>query len=85
MEIEPRQLLVSRDGASSVDNLTWTGWGQPQATAAGTLKIGNASYPATVTLSGLKPYGTGLEAYSTIVIRSTAAGKTITYSKDTVP
>jgi len=95
MEIQPRQILVSQDGASYVDNLTWTGWGQSQATATGTLKVSNCtpscaqgtptSYPATVTLAGLKPYGTGLEAYSTIVIRSPAAGKTFSYSKDTVP
>ena len=38
-----------------------------------------------MTLAGLKPYGTGLEAYSTIVIQTPAANLTETYTKDTVP
>jgi len=42
-------------------------------------------YPATVTLAGLKPYGTGLEAYSTIVVQAPAANTTETYTTGTVP
>ena len=95
MEIQPKQIVVSGDGSRYVDSLTWTGWGQPQATATGTLKVNDCTpscaqgtfspYPATVTLAGLKPYGTGLEAYSTIVVRSPSANMTFTYTKGTVP
>lgn len=38
-----------------------------------------------MTLAGLTPYGTDLEAYSTIVVQSPAANTTETYTKDTVP
>lgn len=38
-----------------------------------------------MTLAGLTPYGTDLEAYSTIVVQSAAANTTETYTKDTVP
>jgi hypothetical protein len=95
MEIQPRQLYLSADGSRYVDHLAWAGWGQPQATATGTLKVNDCTpscaqgtfspYPATVTLTGLKPYGTGLEAYSAIVVRSAAASMTFTYTKDLVP
>jgi hypothetical protein len=95
MEIQPRQIYLSADGSRYVDHLTWAAWGQPQATATGTLKVNDCTpscaqgtfspYPATVTLAGLKPYGTGLEAYSTIVVRSPSANMTFTYAKDLVP
>ena len=39
-----------------------------------------------MTVAGLKPYGTGLEAYSTIVVSApTAPNGTFTYTQDTVP
>ncbi len=38
-----------------------------------------------MTLAGLTPYGTGLEAYSTIVIQAPAANSTETYTTGTVP
>ncbi len=38
-----------------------------------------------MTVAGLKPYGTGLEAYSTIVIQAPAANLTQTYTTGTVP
>jgi serine/threonine protein kinase len=95
MEIQPRQIYLSADGSRYVDGLTWTAWGRPQATAAGTLKVNDCTpscvqgtfspYPATVTLAGLKPYGTGLEAYSTMVVRSPSARMTFSYTKDLVP
>ncbi len=95
MEIQPQQIYLSADGSRYVDRLTWAAWGQPQATATGTLRINDCTpscaqgtfspYPATVTLTGLKPYGTGLEAYSAIVVRSAAANMTFTYTKDLVP
>jgi hypothetical protein len=95
MEIRPQQIYLSADGSRYVDRLTWAAWGQPQATATGTLRVNDCTpscaqgtfspYPATVTLTGLKPYGTGLEAYSTIVVRSAAANMTFTYTRDLVP
>jgi hypothetical protein len=95
MEIQPKNIPLSADGARYADSLSWTGWGQPQATATGTLHVNDctpscasgtfSTYPATVTLAGLKPYGTGLEAYSTIVVRSPSANMTFSYTKDLVP
>ncbi len=95
MEIRPKQIVTSGDGSGYVDGITWSGWGGARATGTGMLKVNNcepncaqgtyASYPATVTLAGLKPYGTGLEAYSTIVVQSPAAKLDYTYTSDTVP
>jgi hypothetical protein len=95
MEVRPDQITDSGDGSGYVKDLVWADWGSPQATARGTEEVNNCSpncatgtftgYPATVTLAGLKPYGTGLEAYSTIVIESPAANLTETYTTGTVP
>ena len=95
MEVRPKTIGVSGDGSGFVTALVWSDWGSPRATATGTLKVDDCnpdcasgtytSYPATVTLAGLKPYGTGLEAYSTIVVQSPAANLTYTYTRDTVP
>jgi protein kinase-like protein len=95
MEVRPKQITNSGDGSGYVTNLVWSDWGSPQATATGTQELDDcnpncaqgtfAGYPATVTLAGLTPYGTGLEAYSTIVIQAPAANSTDTYTTDTVP
>jgi len=95
MEVRPKQITDSGDGSGYVRDLVWSGWGSPQATATGTQMVNDCNpncaegkyrgYPATVTLAGLKPYGTGLQAYSTIVIQTPAANLTETYTKDTVP
>jgi Protein kinase domain len=95
MEVRPDQITDSGDGSGYVKDLVWTNWGGSQATATGTEEVDNCNpscaqgtftgYPATVTLAGLTPYGTGLEAYSTIVIQSPAANLTETYTTDTVP
>jgi len=95
MEVRPDQITDSGDGTGYVKDLVWSDWGSPQATATGTEEINDCNpncaqgtytgYPATVTLAGLTPYGTDLEAYSTIVIQSTAANTTETYTTDTVP
>ena len=95
MEIRPKEITTSGDGSGYVTSLVWTDWGSPHATATGVMKLNNCepncaqgkytSYPATVTLAGLTPYGTDLEAYSTIVVQSAAANTTETYTKDTVP
>ena len=95
MEVTPNQITTSGDGSAYVKNLVWSSWGGSQAAATGTLELNNCSpncaqgtytgYPATVTLAGLKPYGTGLEAYSTIVVQSPSSNTTYTYTRDTVP
>jgi hypothetical protein len=98
MEVKPNQITTSGDGSAYVDKITWSSWGGSEETGAGTLELNNCNpscaqgtytgYPATVTLDGLKPYGTGLEAYSTIVVQSPSApsdSNTYTYTTGTVP
>jgi eukaryotic-like serine/threonine-protein kinase len=95
MEITPKQITDSGDGSGYVTDLIWSNWGASQATATGTQEIDNCNpncaqgtdspFPATVTVAGLTPYGTDLDAYSTIVIQVPAAGQTYTYTQDTVP
>jgi hypothetical protein len=94
MEVRPKTIYDSGDSSGVVDHLVWSDWGGPEAHATGVQEVNNCTpdcasgkftgYPATVTLAGLKPYGTGLEAYSTIVIQA-SDGTTETYTKDTVP
>ena len=95
MQVRPKRITDSGDGSGQLINLVWSHWGDPRATATGTQEINNcdpncaqgtlASYPATVTVTGLTPYGAGLEAYATIVIQSSAPDGTATYSINTVP
>ena len=95
MEVRPQQITDSGDGSGYVKNLVWSDWGSPEAHATGVQEVNDCNpncasgtysgSPATVTLAGLKPYGTGLQAYSTIVIQAPAANLTYTYTKDTVP
>ncbi len=95
MEVRPKEIEISGDGSGAATDLVWSNWGSPQATATGLVRLNDCnpscaqgkftSYPATVTLAGLTPYGTDLEAYSTIVVQSPAANTTETYTKDTVP
>ncbi len=95
MEVKPKEITTSGDGSGYVTSLVWSNWGASHATATGVMRLNNcvpncaqgtyASYPATVTLAGLTPYGTDLQAYSTIVVQSDAANTTETYTKDTVP
>jgi hypothetical protein len=80
MEATPSEISTAADGSGFVKNLLWSNWGNTRATATGMLEIDNctpncaqgtyAGYPATVTLSGLMPYGSGVEAYSTIVVQA---------------
>lgn len=95
MEVRPKQITTSGDGSGYVKDLAWSNWGAAQATATGVMELNNCQpncaqgtytgYPATVTLAGLTPYGTGLAAYSTIVVQAPAANTTETYTTDTVP
>ena len=101
MEAHPSQIVDSGDGSGYVKDLVWSNWGGQQATATGVQEIDDcnpncaqgsfAGYAATVTVAGLKPYGTGLEGYSTIVIEAPGADETsgadeaYTYTTGTVP
>jgi hypothetical protein len=95
MGVQPKEITTSGDGSAFVDGLAWTGWGTARAVGTGTLKLNDCtpncaqgsytSYPATVTLQGLRAYGTGLEAYSTVFVNSPAASTSYAYTKDLVP
>jgi hypothetical protein len=90
MRTEPSQILTSGDGSAYVRGITWSAWGSPTATASGTMEIDNCTpncaqgtftgYPATITVSGLTPYGNGKRAYADMTITTaSAAGGTRTY------
>jgi hypothetical protein len=95
MKPHPSLITDSGDGSGYVKNLVWSNWGEQEATATGVEEIDDcnpncaqgsfAGYAATVTVAGLKPYGTGLEGYSTIVIEASEADNTSTFTTDTVP
>ena len=95
MEVRPKEITTSGDGSGYVQDLVWSGWGTARATATGTEKLNNCepncaqgkytAYPATVTLAGLKPYGTGLAGVLHDRGPVGQANLTETYTKDTVP
>jgi serine/threonine protein kinase len=78
MATEPAQIVTTGDGSGYLKNLTWSGWGQPTAQGTGMLEVDNCTpncaqgtytgYPATVTLTGLTPYGSGSEAYANMTV-----------------
>ncbi len=78
MRTEPATIEVSGDGSGFVAGITWSGWGTGTAQGAGTLNVNNCTpncaqgkltgYPATIRLSGLTPYGNGLQAYADMTI-----------------
>jgi len=78
MKTEPTQIFTTGDGSGYLKNLTWSGWGQPTAQGTGVLEVDNCTpncaqgtftgYPATVTLTGLTPYGNGNEAYANMTV-----------------
>jgi hypothetical protein len=85
MRTEPAQIVTTGDGSGFVKGLTWSGWGTATALGSGLLEIDNCipncaqgtftAYQATVTLSGLTPYGGGAEAYADMTI--TAPGSPV--------
>jgi hypothetical protein len=95
MAATPKQFTLSVDGARFIDKLTWSNWGSPTATGTGTLEVDNCTpncaqgtftgYPATMTLTGLTPYGTGMEAYASIVIQTSEPNGNETITTGTVP
>jgi serine/threonine protein kinase len=78
MKTEPAQIVTTGDGSGYLKNLTWSGWGQPTAQGTGVLEVDNCTpncaqgtytgYPATVTLTGLTPYGNGNDAYANMTV-----------------
>ncbi|HEV2242318.1 MAG TPA: protein kinase [Streptosporangiaceae bacterium] len=78
MKTEPAQIVTTGDGSGFLKNLTWSGWGQPTAQGTGVLEVDNCTpscaqgtytgYPATVTLTGLTPYGNGNDAYANMTV-----------------
>lgn len=88
MKTEPTQIVTTGDGSGYVKNLTWSGWGNARAVGAGVLELDNCKpscaqgtftgYPATITLSGLTPFGNGKHAYSVMTISAPAAPPTLT-------
>ena len=96
MKTEPAQIVTAADGSGYMKGITWTNWGGPTATGSGTLEIDDCKpdcadgtftgYPATMTITGLVPYGSGLEAYSRIALDApTAPYPSYTYNSGLVP
>ena len=96
MQTEPVQITTTGDGSGFVKNLTWSSWGQPTATGTGLLEIDNCSpncaqgtftgYPATVTLTGLTAYGTGLQGYADMTVAAPSSPEpSETFSSGLVP
>jgi hypothetical protein len=83
MKTEPTQIVTTGDGSGYVKNLTWSGWGNAQAVGTGVLEVDDCNpncasgsftgYPATITLSGLTPFGNGKRAYSVMTISAASA------------
>ncbi len=83
MKTEPTQIVTTAAGSGYVRSLTWSGWGDSQAVGTGVLEVDDCNpncaqgtftgYPATVTLSGLTPFGNGKHAYSAMTISAPSA------------
>jgi serine/threonine protein kinase len=96
MKTEPAQIVTAADGSGYMKDITWTNWGKPTATGSGMLEIDDCNpdcasgtftgYPATMTVSGLVPYSSGLEAYSSMMLDApTAPDPSYTYNSGLVP
>ncbi len=95
MMTEPSELQVSGAGTNVVTNITWTDWGSPNAYGSGTLYVSNcnascaeatgAAYPATITLSGLTPYGQGTSAYSLVAVQAPGLPYDVSFTDGLVP
>lgn len=90
MKTEPTSIVNSGDGSVFVANITWTNWGLAIATGSGTLKVDNCNpncaqgtltgYPATITLSDLKPYGGTKQGYADMTVSAPTDNYTESYS-----
>ena len=88
MVVMPASYSLSADGATYLAGLRWHGWGQPTAVATGKLERNNClpdcahgtyqSYPATVTVTGLRR--TATESYYTVMyVNAPTFGPASTY------
>jgi len=94
MKSEPASLLLSGDGSIFVSGVTWSGWGAATAQGSGTLRVDNctpncaagklSSYPATITVTGLEPFGAG-QAYSSMTVSAPSDSYDETYDHNLVP
>jgi hypothetical protein len=83
MKTEPTQIVTTADGSGYVKNLTLSGWGSARAVGTGIMEVDDCNpncaqgtftgYPATITLSGLTPFGNGRHAYAGMTISAPAA------------
>ena len=83
MKARPARITNTADGSGYVKDISWSGWGTATARGRGILEVDNCTpncaqgmyraYPATVILTGLSPYVSGTEAYSTMVISAPTA------------
>ncbi len=74
LKTQPAQIILSGDGTAFVTDISWTGWGLPGATGAGTLKLDNcdpncaqgslSDYATSIVLSDPTAYGNGKQAYA---------------------
>ena len=95
MQSRPKMITDSGDGSGYINKLTWSSWGGSQADGAGSQWVDDCtpdcatghytSSPVTLTLTGRKPYGTGVAGYSTIVIRDASGNVAETYTQQTIP
>ena len=96
MKTDPAQIFTAADGSGYIKDITWNNWGKPTATGSGMLEIDDCNpdcadgtftgYPATMTVSGLVPYRSGLEAYSSMMLDApTAPNPSYTYNSGLVP
>jgi hypothetical protein len=83
MKAEPASIILSGDSSVFVRHLTWTGWGSPTAQGTGIMERDDCNpscaqgalhaYQATISLSDLTSYGSGEQAYATMVVTAPTA------------
>ena len=83
MKTEPARIITSADGSGYLKDLTWSGWGSATAQGAGILEVNDCNpscaqgtdigYAATITLSGLTPYGNQKQAYAVMAVVAPSA------------
>jgi len=96
LKTEPTSIVVSGDGSSYLNDLTWSAWGAATAVGSGILEAdtcipdcaqgSDIPYNATVTLSSLAPYGDGEQAYSVMTTNVPGApSRSETFTTSLVP
>ena len=90
-KVEPTTILLSGDGSLFVSAVTWTSWGAATAQGSGTLNVDGCApncaqgtlsrYAATITVTGLTPYGNGKQAYATMTVTAPAKSYNQTFNR----